>query len=329
MLESDGSPRPALAQNRRRHGGPKVAGRFSVEHSAAIMGRATIVRGAGALFLLVSCAHQSLAPEAVETASYREASKALVCAGGDAACCAEKAAAARSAGTDTVRAAQLWYAVAMACPQARDEASRAVLAPAPAAAGPTINVNYRIRLSPAYRLYWVAASAGPRLLPSAGPAPSAEVKVQAVRFDRGQPGPLLTTEKRFEFPADPGATVTIEVTEARGTLDLRIDVQRPPTPHPRPVNPKPAGPAPILEKPQLVQLGPSRVPLEFEPFMRGAHPVVRLCLDRQGDLDTIRFLAPAHPRLAATVIDLFRDSRYQPYRVNDLAVPSCEVAGPS
>jgi hypothetical protein len=75
-------------------------------------------------------------------------------------------------------------------------------------------------------------------------------------------------------------------------------------------------------------MAPRRTPLEFGDLPPGPGPAVRLCLDRDGQLDTVRFLEPVHPRFAASLIDMFRDSRHEPYRVNDLAVPSCQVLRP-
>jgi hypothetical protein len=71
-------------------------------------------------------------------------------------------------------------------------------------------------------------------------------------------------------------------------------------------------------------VAPLRAPAELGAVGRGAGPGVRLCLDRDGRLDTVRFLEPVHPRLAASVVDMLRDSQYVPYRVNDLPVPSCQ-----
>ena len=300
-----------------------------------------------ALAVLAGCAHGGAigTSDAIEAACFREAHKQKpACPEGDAACCAERAAEAHvAAGAgDTVRSARLWHAVALACPARRDEAASAALALATAppaqATARMLNVSYKIRLSPAYRLYWVAAAVGPRLLPSAGgPATSEaiQVEVQAMRFDRGRPGPLVLVERSFALPPDPGATVTIVIAEggaaATTPLALSAEVERPP-PVDRarpPAATRKVGRTPILDKARPLHVAPARTPLEFGQPMREARPVVRLCLDREGALDTLRFLELAHPRLAATVIDSYRDSRHEPYRVDDLAVPSCEVARPS
>lgn len=305
---------------------------------------ALVSAGVAALAVAAGCAHGDAiaTSDAIEAACYGEAHKRQpACPEGDAACCAERAAEARvAAGAgDTVRSARLWHTVALACPARRDEAASAALAlatPSPAhAPARMLNVSYKIRLSPAYRLYWVAASVGPRLLPSAGgPATNEaiQVEVQAMRFDRGRPGPLVLVEGRFALPPDPGATVTIVIAEsaagATAPLALSAEVERPP-PLDRPRAPaatRKPGRTPILHKARPLHVAPARTPLELGQRLREARPVVRLCLDREGALDTLRFLELAHPRLAATIIDMYRDSRHEPYRVDDLAVPSCEVA---
>jgi hypothetical protein len=76
-------------------------------------------------------------------------------------------------------------------------------------------------------------------------------------------------------------------------------------------------------------MDPPRAPAEFGARLHGVRPALRLCLDRRGQVDTVRFLEQAHPRLAASVLDMLRDSEHQPYRVGDLAVPSCETAARS
>jgi hypothetical protein len=287
----------------------------------------------------VGCATAPQGP-AVE-AAYAEARAAQsVCRSGDVQCCDERVKEARAAGErgESARAAHLWEDVALACPGRRVEATAAVLAPAspaaPGAAPEVLNVTYRPRLSPAVRLYWVSTAARGRLLPVVGAgseaAPQAlDVEIQAIRFEGARPGPLLSVQRRFDLAVTPGATITIDIEEApagaAAPLEVTARVDAPPPAGPRRAAPpaKP-GPPPRLEPAHAVTLAPLRAPREFDPLVRGAGPGVRLCLDRDGRLDTVRFLEAPHPRLVASFVDMLRDSRHEPYRVNDQAVPSCE-----
>jgi hypothetical protein len=208
------------------------------------------------------------------------------------------------------------------------------LGPAPSASdGRILNVSYKVRLSPAFRLFWVATELGARLLPIAGPPATTprrlRVEVQAIRFAGGQAGPLLTVTRDLDVASDEGSTITVEIDEAPGAepLSIRAQVDRPPAPRTPPPSrpPPPKGPAPVLEKARVVHIDPPRAPLEFGAMLQGVRPALRVCLDREGRVDTVRLLDQAHPRLAAAVLDMLRDSRNEPYRVGDLAVPSCET----
>jgi hypothetical protein len=153
------------------------------------------------------------------------------------------------------------------------------------------------------------------------------VEVQAARFSGSRPGPLLTVARDFDLPLEQNATITIEIAESSTELELRALVDKVPLPTSR--RPAPATPAtpPRLETARAVTVLPARVPAELGTL--GRTPPVRVCLDRDGQLDTVRFLEPAHPRVAASVIDMYRDSVYEPYRVNDRPVPSCHAVNPS
>jgi hypothetical protein len=277
----------------------------------------------------------------VVEAAYAEARAARsACRPGDVACCAQRAVEARAAGErgESARAAHLWEDVALACEGRRAEATAAALVPAaPAATAPdsrpeVLNVTYRPRLSPAVRLYWVSTAARGRLLPQAGSeagAQTLDVEIQAIRFTGAKPGPLLTVERRFDLVFAPGASITIDIAEApagaAAPLEVSARVEEPPPAGPRRAAPpsKPA-PPPRLEPAHVVSLAPLRSPREFGGLVGGAAPGLRVCLDRDGRLDTVRFLKAPHPRLAASFVDMLRDSRHEPYRVNDLAVPSCQ-----
>ena len=327
--------------------------------------------GAGVLALVVvgaglGCGHGApLSPAVVESAYLQARMAAVVCRSNDAGCCAERVGAARAAAAsgDTTRAAERWQEVALACPALRGEAAAAVRAPgrvSPGAQGNgpipapedaqgltagwrVLNVAYRARLSPAVRLYWVSASVGARLMPTAGSGATTPqpvlVEVQAIRFEGGRPGPLLRIERRYEVPFEPEAIITLEIAEVPGadggapSLEILPQVDAVPIARRRS---DPAGraalpsrPPPVLEKARLEKIDPLRTPVEFGTGLQGARPPVRLCLDEEGRLATLRFLEPTHPRLAASILDLFRDARYDPYRINDRAVPSCDVTRPS
>jgi hypothetical protein len=311
------------------------------------------------LALASGCGHQDASglPAQVVEAAYVEGRAArTVCRRGDAMCCAEQSNAARADADrgNSVRAAHLWQEVALACPDRRTEARAALAGPsASVVARPSrpdttphvLNVSYRTRLSPAFRLFWVAAAVGPRLLPTAEPAegsapgpPSSaqavQVEVHAIRFTGTRPGPLLVVERRLDLAFEPAAEIIVEIAEApagaasplevtahvdKVRLTRGRDAQAPP---PRPV------PPPRLEKAQTIRMALPRTPLELGGPPPGPGRALRMCLDRDGQLDTIRFLEPLHPRFAASLIDMFRDSRHEPYRVNDLAVPSCQVLRP-
>lgn len=265
------------------------------------------------LALLPACGQASGLPAGVVEAAYRDArATAAVCRPGDAACCDRQVAAARSA-ADPGAAARLWDDVALACPERRAEATAAVAAGGKATPG----IGYRVRLPPAVRLLWVGAvNRGGDL----------EVEVQAIRFSGARPGPLLAASRRFDLPS--ARAVTIDIDEAPSGL-LELDAHAEPIlppPRPRSSPPRPA-PPPHLERARPVRLSAPRAPGELGPLPPG--PAVRLCLDRDGQLDTLRFLEPAHPRIAASVIDAFRDARHEPYRVDDRAVPSCQVTRPA
>jgi hypothetical protein len=299
----------------------------------------------------LGCVHgrgPELRAEVVEAAYVQGRAGQVGCRAGDARCCAGQARAARAAtaGGDALRAARLWHELALACPERRREATVAVLERGPAAgtgaAAPgsrAYNVSYRPRLSPAYRLYWVAAAIGQRLLPMVASPSSATglltVQVQAIRFTGGRSGPLLVIEQTFdvEEPFSPEATVTVEITEADGgagaplAISARVDpvdVPRNP-PAARPPAPRPAV---RVDKPRALRLDPARAPGEFDSIAGRRPPLLRVCLDREGQVDTVRLLEPVHPRFAASLIDMLRDSRHEPYRVNDQAVPSCDLLQP-
>jgi hypothetical protein len=285
------------------------------------------------LGVAVGCAHgpPSLASSTVEAAYVDARRSHAVCRDGDGACCGQQAAAARAAAGrgESARAARLWDEVALACPGLRAEATAAGR-PTPVAGG--LNVTYRPRLSPDVRLFWVSAAAGSRLLPASLTPQGIEVEVEAIRFSHGRPGPLLAITRRFDLPLSPGASIDIVIRDApagaTAPLEVTAEVQPPPPtgrPSTHPVRP---APAPRLEKAQPLRVPAPRAPLELAPLPAGAGPAVRLCLDREGEVDSVRFLDGAHPRFAASLVDMFRDARYEPYRVNDLAVPSCQVVRP-
>jgi hypothetical protein len=301
----------------------------------------------GRLALLVAALGLGCAaapPESSVEAAYAEArATRTTCRPGDAPCCAERVKEARALGErgESARAAHLWEDVALACPVRRAEATAAVMVPAspatPGAAPEVLNVTYRPRLSPAVRLYWVSTSARGHLLPQAGSEAgpqTLDVEIQAIRFAGTRPGPLLSVERRFDLALTPGATVTIDIAEAPAgapsPLEVNATVDAAPATAPRrapaPVKP---GPPPRLEPARAVTLARLRAPREFDARVRGGGPGLRLCLDRDGHLDSVRFLEPAHPRLAAALVDMLRDSRHEPYRVNDLAVPSCQAFHPN
>lgn len=275
-----------------------------------------------------------------------------------------EAARAAAGSGDTARAAERWQEVALACPALRGEAAAAVRAPgrvSPGARGSgpipapdgdaqgltvgrrVLNVAYRARLSPAVRLYWVSASIGARLMPTAGSGATTPqpvlVEVEAIRFEDGRPGPLLRIERRYEVPFEPEAIITLEIAEVPGadggapSLEILPQVEAVPIARRRSdaaaLAARPSRPPPVLEKARLEKADPLRTPVEFGAGLQGARPPVRLCLDQEGRLATLRFLEPTHPRLAASILDLFRDARYDPYRINDRAVPSCDVTRPS
>jgi hypothetical protein len=305
---------------------------------------------AGLVAVVSGCAGAPVLPAHAVEAAYVEARAAqAVCRSRGPACCGEQAAEARAAAGrgDSARAAHLWQEVALSCPGRRAEATAAMMADHGAAVGPSsrsestprvLNVSYRTRLSPAVRLYWVATAVGARLLPSTGPSPATQavqVEVQAIRFTGTRPGPLLVVDRRFDLAFQPGVRVTVEIAEApagsASPLEVSAHVDRAPlspSPGPPPSAPRKAHTA-RLEKARTIHLDPPRAPLEFGALSPGSGPALRLCLDREGQLDTIRFLETPHPRLAASLIDMFRDSQHEPYRVNDLPVPSCEVIRPS
>jgi hypothetical protein len=301
-----------------------------------------------------ACAHgpgAGVSAEELESAYLQARLPSAACRPDDPACCAERIRAARAAEAagQTAASASLWQEVALACPGRRAEAAAAVRStgrpPPPSRAPPAaparvLNVAYRARLSPAVRLYWVSAAAAGRLMPTADPEPSAtqvvQVEVQAIRFEGGRPGPLLRIERRFDVPFEPEAVITLEIAEIPGSgatppsLEILPQVEPVPIARRRPeAAPPPRRPPPTLEKARPRKLDPRRQPLEFGTGLRGARPMVRLCLDLDGRFETLRFLEPAHPRLAASIIDMFRDARYEPYRVNDRPVPSCDVTRPS
>jgi hypothetical protein len=298
------------------------------------------MRNAGVTLVLVGSALSGCASapsDPVVESAYPSAWAAqAACRPGDLACCAQQAEAGRAAGLrgESARASAAWQEVALACPGRRDEATAAVRAlegtvPAAEANRELLNVTYRVRLSPAVRLYWVATTVEGRLLPRAGAAAGAqalEVEVRAIRFTRSRPGPLLVVNRRFDLVLPSHPAVTIEISEApAGALALNARVDAPPVPgQRRPVPPTGKAPAPPrLEPARLVSLAPLRAPLEFGPLFPGKAPGLLMCLDRDGQIDTVRFQEVLHPRLAAALVDMLRDSRHEPYRVNDLPVPSC------
>jgi hypothetical protein len=163
--------------------------------------------------------------------------------------------------------------------------------------------------------------------------------VHAIRFVGGHPGPLITAVRQLELPFDPGSTVTVEIAEADSggpapdALVIQAQVERVPAPRvappPAQAAPRPLGRTPDLEQARPLQMHPARVPGEFGARLHGVHPALRLCLDRHGQVDSVRFLEQAHPRLAASVLDMLRDAEHAPYRVGDRAVPSCQTRGRS
>lgn len=276
-------------------------------------------------------------PNQVAERAYVEAQAArAACRPGDLGCCGQQVAAARGAVErgESARAAHLWQEVALACPQRRSEATAAVRAlDGRAPASPELlNVTYRVRLPASVRLYWVGAAVGGRLLPGAGAAPGTqalEVEVQAMRFEGGKPGPLLALNRRFDLVLPPSPRITIEIVEGRAGAPLELSAHvDPPAPAgapPRsPAAIKPA-PPPRLESARLVHLPALRAPQEFGALVGEKDPSLWVCLDRDGRMDTVRFHQATHPRLAAAVVDMLRDARHEPYRVNDLAVPSCSA----
>jgi hypothetical protein len=279
----------------------------------------------------------TLPPQAVETAYVQARGTGGACRSGDAGCCERQAEAARAAAASgqSASAAHLWQEVALACPTRSREAAEAakVIPPGTEPAGAVLNVSYRVRLPPAVRLYWVSASVGGRLLPAGATAATQpiDVEVQAIRFSRGRPGPLLVVQRRLDVAFQPGAAVTIDIAEAAAgapaPLAVSAQVQPPPSAPVRtaPAAPPHAGPPPRLERRRLVSWGAHRVPVELGFIPEAGVPAHRVCLDREGELDTVRFLEAPHPRVAASLIDQLRDERYEPYRVNDVAVPSCDV----
>jgi hypothetical protein len=296
---------------------------------------ALLVLGAG---LGQGCASAPAGP-AVEAAYAQARAAQSTCRPGDVECCAGRAAEARAAGErgESARAAHLWEDVALACEVRRAEATAAVLALAAPAAAPAstpevLNVTYRPRLSPAVRLYWVSTATRGRLLPQVGPEAgpqTLDVEIQAIRFDGPKPGPLMTVQRSFDVAFTPGSTITIDIAEAPAGAAVPLEVSArleppPPAGQPRATPPSKPAPAPRLEPAHAVRLAPLRAPREFDALVRGVEPGLRLCLDRDGRLDTVRFLKAPHPRLAASFVDMLRDSRHEPYRVNDLAVPSCQ-----
>jgi hypothetical protein len=298
----------------------------------------------------VACAHApgaGVSPEAVESAYVQARLPSLPCRSNAPSCCAERIRAARTedAVGHTARSASLWQEVALVCPEHRAEAAASVRSttrarPVPAAGPRVLNVGYRTRLPPNVRLYWVSAAADARLMPTASSnfptTHVVQVEVQAIRFEAGRPGPLLRIERRFDVPFEPEAVITLEIAETAGSgagppaLEILAQVEPVPIARRRPqAAPGPRPPPPLLEKARARKLDPPRTPLEFGTELRGARPSVRLCLDQEGRLETLRFLEPTHPRLAASIMDMFRDARYEPYRINDRPVPSCEVTRPS
>ena len=289
---------------------------------------------------MVGCGHGRavVEPAAAESAYLAARRSAGSCRSDDGVCCAERAREARAASgvAETARAARLWHEVALACPQRSEEAAAAVRTAGPASTA--FNVSYQVQLPPSYRLFWVSSAAGGRaLLPAAGAADGAgtqslTVEVHAIEFRRGRPGPLMVLERRFDLPAAEAAMVTVVISEAApsdaGAVPLAIGTlvqKRSPPARRLPGSPSPSAPAPRLESSRLLHVPVPRVPQELGASVLVSPPAVRLCLDSQGAMHTVRFLEPAHPRVMASLIDMFRDSRHEPYRVNDLPVPSCDV----
>jgi hypothetical protein len=272
--------------------------------------------------------------QAVEDAYVERRPAKPLCRSDDAECCAlgVKDARAAAARGESHPAARLWHEVAVTCPTRRSEVAAAVQSPSSTPpAGPPLNVSYRFSLPPAVRLYWVAASAGQRLLPGGSPTGDDQlhVEVHAIRFDGKRPGPLMRMELVLEPPREPGSSLTIDVSETsekKFALVPRVQIDRPAPALARPAAPvAPPRPAPDLEKARIVRLNSPRLPTELGPALKGTRRSVRVCLDREGSVDTIRFLEPTHPRLAGSLADSLRDARWEPYRINSRAVPSCEV----
>jgi hypothetical protein len=272
--------------------------------------------------------------QAVEDAYVERRPAKPLCRADDAECCALGMKDARAAAErgESQSAARLWHEVAVTCPARRSEVAAAVQSPGPAPPeAPSFNVNYRFSLPPAVRLYWVSAAAGPRLLPGGSPGGDdrLHVEIHAIRFEGKQPGPLMRMELMLEPPREPGSTLTIDVGETpekKFALVPRVQIDRPAPAVPRPPAMVAApGPGPDLEKARVLMLGAPRLPVELGPALKGTRRSVRVCLNREGWVDTIRFLEPTHPRLAASLADSLRDARWEPYRVNSRAVPSCEV----
>ena len=111
-------------------------------------------------------------------------------------------------------------------------------------------MSYRFSLPPSVRLYWVEASMGKRLLPAGLPTGGDDrlhVEVHAIRFDGRQPGPLMRMDLVMEPPREPGASVTIDVSETpekRFALVPRVQIDKPAPAVPRPSAPVAPGPAP-------------------------------------------------------------------------------------
>jgi hypothetical protein len=285
--------------------------------------------------LLAACASRPpVSNQALEDAYVDRRPAKPLCRADDAECCAEgvKAARAASAAGESQSAARLWHEVAVTCPTRRSEVAAALQAPARSPdAGQALNVTYRFSLPPSVRLYWVEASTGKRLLPAGLPTGGDDrvhVEVHAIRFDGRQPGPLMRMDLVMEPPREPGASVTIDVSETpekKFALVPRVQIEKPAPAVPRPSAPVAPGPGPDLEKARVMRLDTPRLPTELGTALKGTRRAVRACLNREGWVDTIRFLEPTHPRLAASLADALRDARWEPYRVNDRAVPSCEV----
>lgn len=285
--------------------------------------------------LTPACAGRlAVSNQAVEDAYVERRPVKPICRADDVECCTQGVAAARAAasGGETLSAAGLWHEVAVTCPARRSEVAAGLQSPPPAAgAGTPTNISYRFSLPPSVRLYWVAASVGKRLLPAAlpgGPDDHLQVEVHAIRFDDQRPGPLMRLVVQLELPREPGASLTVDVAETPDkafSLIPRVQVDKPAPTIPRPAAPAAPAPGPDLEKARVMRLDSPRLPTELGTALKGTRRSVRVCLNREGWVDTIRFLEPTHPRLAASLADALRDARWEPYRVNDRAVPSCEV----